>query len=267
MPSPALRPLAVAAQCVADGKPAVLATVIAADGSTPRQAGAKMVVFPDGHTVGTVGGGRLELDTVAAAQEALRTGRATRIRPQLGDASGMCCGGNVEVFIEPLVVAAPAYVYGAGHVAQAVAPLLRHLDFRVTVVDDREALLVAERFPGCTRILADPEAHAADLAPSPHAHVLVMSHDHGRDIRIVGALSSRPLAYLGMLGSRRKRSHLKRHLATLPDADPSVLDRIRAPIGLGIGAQNPAEIAVAIAAEIIAVRAGMVPDGLDRPVR
>ncbi len=258
MPKLAESPLAVAARCVEDGRPAALATVISADGSTPRQAGAKMVVFPDGRIVGSVGGGKLELDTIQAAVQCLVTGAPARVSPQLTDDLGMCCGGRVEVFVEPLVVSAPAYVYGAGHVAHAVVALLQHLNFRVTVVDDRADLLTEERFVGCTLAFEDPIAHASRLPDDPRAHVLVMTHDHLRDVQIVTALSGRSLGYLGMLGAKAKRRHLERHLSRSEGADPSVLDRIKAPIGLDIGAMNPAEIAVAIAAEIIAVRRGTV---------
>ena len=254
MASPNAHPLAVAARCVADGRPVALATVIAADGSTPRQAGAKMVVFPDGTIEGSVGGGRLEHDTIQAALECLQTGQPVRISPRLDDDLGMCCGGGVEVFVEPLVVAAPAFIYGAGHVACAVAPLLQHLNLRVTVVDDRPELLTDARFPGCTLQLENPEDHAAGLGDTPRASVLVMTHDHGRDVRIVTALSTHSQAYIGMLGARRKRDHLARHLDQHPTADATVLARLHAPIGLDIGARNPAEIAVAIAAQIISTR-------------
>jgi xanthine dehydrogenase accessory factor len=252
-------PLIVAARCVTEGRPVALATVIAASGSTPRQAGAKMLVFPDSQIVGSVGGGRLEHDTIQAALECLATGRSSRIQPVLADDLGMCCGGLVEVFIEPLVVAAPAVIYGAGHVARAVAPLLRTLGFQVTVVDDRPSLLTEAFFPACTRLLTDPESHARACEDSPRTYVLVMSHDHGRDVRIVTSLSNRDLAYIGMLGAHRKRRFLEEALRQDPAADDGVLERLKAPIGLDIGARNPIEIAVAIAAEIIAARADSAP--------
>lgn len=257
-------PLMVAARCVENGHPVALATVIAASGSTPRQAGAKMVVFPDGRIVGSVGGGRLEHDTIQAALRCLETGTAERIHPALADDLGMCCGGGVEVFIEPLVVAIPAAVYGAGHVARAVIPLLQQLGFQVTVIDDRADLLTEERFPACRRMLVDPVEHArTQPPPSPRTHVLVMTHDHGRDVQIVTALSSIQLAYIGMLGARRKRDFLTDAIHQDPQADAGVLGRIKAPIGLAIGARNPAEIAVAIAAEIIEQRQGSAPRAPD----
>lgn len=252
-------PLMVAARCAAEGRPVALATVIAAEGSTPRQTGAKMVVFADGSIVGSVGGGRLEHDTIQAALRCLDTGRAERIHPTLSDDLGMCCGGGVEVFIEPLAVAVPAVIYGAGHVARAVAPLLRQLNFHVTVVDDRPELLTEDRFPDCRRALTDPESHARSLAHQPRRHVLVMTHDHGRDVQIVTALSTTPLAYLGMLGARRKRRFLEEALQATSTADIGVLSRLKSPIGLDIGARNPTEIAVAIVAEIIEERRESAP--------
>ncbi len=257
--TPPLHPLIAAAEAIAQGTVCAMATVISADGSTPRRAGARMLIYENGDIVGSVGGGRLERETIDAARACIADGQPRRIQPRLADDLGMCCAGGVEVFVDPLDVRAPAVVYGAGHVAAAVVPLLLTLGFQVTVVDARAELLTAARFPACHRELVDPIEHAANLTDHSRRAVLVMTHDHGQDVRIVAALSRRKHAYLGMLGARRKRDHLARHLAESPGADLGVLDRIHAPIGLDIGAANPAEIAVAIAAEIVAVRAARAP--------
>lgn len=252
-------PLQAAAHAVAEGIPAAMATIIQASGSTPRRAGTRMVVYADGRVFGTVGGGRLELQTIQTAHEVIAAGKPQTIRPQLSDDSGMCCGGGVDLFVAPLQVRIPAVIYGTGHVARAVVPMLLELGHHVTVVDDRPDLLTPDRFPDCTRVQHDPVEHATELQPDPRRCVLVMTHDHTRDIRIVAALSSTPCSYLGMLGARRKRALLDEHLRARSHedgVDVDVLRRIHAPIGLDIGALGPREIAVAIAAEIIAVRRG-----------
>jgi len=252
-------PLQAAAHAVSEGIPAAMATIIEASGSTPRRAGTRMVVYADGRVFGTVGGGRLELETIQTAHDVIAAGEPQSIRPLLSDDSGMCCGGGVELFVDPLHVRTPAVIYGTGHVARAVVPMLLELGHHITVVDDRPDLLTEDRFPGCTRVQQDPIAHAAGLPSDSRRCVLVMTHDHTRDIRIVAALSTQPCSYLGMLGARRKRALLDEHLHARshePGIDISVLQRIHAPIGLDIGALGPREIAVAVAAEVIAVRRG-----------
>jgi len=255
-------PLLAAANAVAEGIPAAMATIVRASGSTPRRAGTRMVVYSDGRVHGTVGGGRLELETIRVAHEVIASGEARTIRPLLSEEGGMCCGGDVELFVDPLQVRAPAIIYGTGHVARAMAPLLLQLGHHVTIVDDRPDLLTPARFPGCVLVEDNPEAHATGLSTDARRCLLVMTHDHARDIRIVTALSTQPAAYIGMLGARRKRALLASHLedkSHQDGVDVSVLDRIHAPIGLDIGALGPQEIAMAVAAELIAVRRGSVP--------
>ena len=255
-------PHQAAAHAVAEGIPAAMVTIVRASGSTPRRAGTRMVIYADGRVHGTVGGGRLEHEAIRVAHEVIRRGEARTIQPLLSDDSGMCCGGEVELFIDPLQVRTPAIIFGTGHVARAVAPLLIQLGHHVTVVDDRPELLTQARFPGCVRVEASPEQHAATLPPDPRRCLLVMTHNHARDIRIITALSAQPFAYLGMLGAHRKRDLLAAHLHAHREddgVDAGVLERVHAPIGLAIGALGPDEIAVAVAAELIALRRQPVP--------
>lgn len=246
---------AAAAAAWERGEPAALATVIASGGSTPRSAGARMLVFADGRTLGTIGGGALEHTVRDEALAALAEGRPRRFEAHLVRDLGMCCGGRTEVWIEPLRTRAPLVVFGAGHVAEALVPLLQSLDFDVTVVDDRDELLTEARFPTAQRVLGDPLAFAESLPDDPHRYWLVVTHDHALDQRLVEHLLPRAFAWLGMIGSKGK---VARFLVRFRAAglDEALFSRLSAPVGLDIGAETPSEIAVSIAAELVRVRRG-----------
>lgn len=210
-----------------------------------------MLVYADGSIVGTIGGGTLEHQVIATAIQALRTGVPTMFAAHLTRDLGMCCGGEMSVYIEPLDQRPRLAIYGAGHVAHALAPVLRAADFDLTVIDEREELNQDERFPGCTRVLDDPLAHAEALADG---YALIVTHDHALDQELVLRLLPNPdLAWVGMIGSRAK---VTRFLVRLRAAglDETTLARLCAPVGLDLGAETPAEIAIAIAAELVRVR-------------
>lgn len=243
-----------------DGGPAALATVVQRAGSAPQVTGAKLLLHPDGTLVGTVGGGAIEAQVLDACRATLRDGRARKIEAHLVRDLGMCCGGSMEVFVEYLQAQARLFVLGAGHVAQALAPLATTAGFRVTVLDDREDLLASPSFQGATTEAADvDELQAAIPDLDERDYVLIVTRDHARDERALAALLRRPHRYLGMIGSRRKvHTVLARILRRerelgrdLPD-----LSRVRAPVGLALGGKTPAEIAVSIVAELVADRNG-----------
>ncbi len=214
-----------------------------------------MLVYADGTTLGTIGGGALEHRVHAEALEAIAVGAPRRFAAHLVRDLGMCCGGRTEVFIEPLRTKAPMVVFGAGHVAHALMPLLRALDFDVTIVDDRDDLATEERFAGARVVHADAAEYAESLDADPHAFWLVVTHDHALDQRIVESLLPRSCAWLGMIGSKAK---VARFLVRFRAAglDPALFRKLCAPVGLDIGAETPAEIAVSIAAELVRVRRG-----------
>ncbi len=244
---------AAAAEAIRLGQPAALATVIAAGGSTPRSAGARLLFRADGGLVGTIGGGALEHRVLALCREVLATGRPVRWAAHLVHDLGMCCGGQVEVYVEPLEVREPFVLFGAGHVAAALAPLLTGLGFALTVVDDRDELLTAERFPNCTLLCGDPIAAAKATPGSRDAWWLIATHDHALDQAIGEVLLPKTFGWMGMIGSRAKvaRFLIRWEAAGL---DPSLFTRLSAPVGLDLSAETPLEIAIAIAAELVAVR-------------
>lgn len=230
------------------------ATVVRASGSTPQQVGARLVLRPDRSRVGTVGGGAVEQAVLEALESCIESGKPELAVYDLGRDLGMCCGGRMEVFVEPIEALQRLIVFGAGHVAKPTAALARTVGFSLTIVDDREDLNTEQRFPECTRILAEPAEAAARVSPQPGDWLLVVTHDHRLDEEALDAYARLPHRYLGMIGSRRKVFRILQRIAQrrgLP-----ALDRVYAPVGLEIGAVTPEEIAISIVSELIALRHG-----------
>jgi xanthine dehydrogenase accessory factor len=235
-------------------------TIVRSNGSTPQRTGAKMLVFADGRTVGTIGGGCYESDAIGRAREVIASGKPVLARYDLNDdfvqESGLICGGQMEVYIDPIAPAPRLYIIGGGHVGWHLARAAADAGFRIHVVDDREKFASAERFPMADAVSAEDIGawlHRADLPSS--SYVVVVTRGHTHDYDALRALAARDLRYLGLIGSRAKVARIFDALAAegLP---MECLDRVHAPIGLDIGAVTPAEIAVSILAELIAVRHG-----------
>ena len=241
----------------AAGRAAVLAVVTEVGGSTPRLAGACMAITTDDQA-GTVGGGALELRVIETARALLAdpAGRAATVDVHLVHDLGMCCGGRMAVFLTKLAHAPRLWIYGAGHVGTALAPAALAAGFAVTVVDGRPEWADAARFPADAEVIdADPEDHVRSTPPPPEDYVVVMTHSHPLDEALIGHLTPRRGRYLGLIGSRRKRALFERRLLDR-GLDPADLAPVRCPVGLPIEAETPAEIAVSIVAELVAVRRG-----------
>ena len=252
--------LPAAAAALERGEPSALVTIVRASGSTPQRTGAKMLVFADGRSIGTIGGGCYENDALGKAREAIATGKASLVTYDLNDdfvqESGLICGGQMEVYIDPIAPAPALYIIGAGHVGWHLARIAADAGFRLHVVDDREKFANAERFPAAEAIEVDDIGgwlHRADLAASAFAVVVTRGHTH--DFEAVRALAARDLRYVGLIGSRAKVARIFEALEA-EGMPVECLSRVHAPIGLDIGAITPAEIAISILAELIAIRHG-----------
>jgi len=242
------------------GEPAALVTIVSTIGSTPQRVGAKMLVFGDGRIVGTIGGGCYENDAFGKAREAILSRKPQLLHYELSDdfaqETGLICGGQMDVYIEPIEPAPELFIVGAGHVGFHLARLAHDVGFRVHVVDDREKFANAERFPTAAEIVVDdiPAWIARADIPS-HAYAVIVTRGHTNDLEALRALAPRDLRYLGLIGSRAKVARIYDALrADHMSAD--ALERVHAPIGLDIGAVTPQEIAVSILAELIAVKHG-----------
>jgi xanthine dehydrogenase accessory factor len=246
-------------------------TVVRANGSTPQRAGAKMLVFADGRTVGTIGGGCYENDAFWKARDAIASGRGTLLHYDLNDdfaqENGLVCGGQMDVHVDPLAPAPHLYVIGAGHVGWHVAELAQTAGFRLHVVDDREKFANRERFPRADAVIVEPIAEwLAQAAIPASAYAVIVTRGHNADLDALRALASRPLAYLGLIGSKAKIIRITE--ALIEEGVPrETLDRIHAPIGLEIGAVTPAEIAISIVAQLIAVRRGVDTSALSMTLK
>lgn len=254
------------------GDEVALITIVSSNGSTPQRVGAKMLVFADGRTVGTIGGGCYENDALLKAREALRTRKAIRAKYDLNDDfaedTGLVCGGQMEVFIEPLEAPPALYVFGAGHVGYYVARLASEAGFEVHVIDDRAAFANRERFPAAAEVVVDdiPTWLAATTLPTS-AYAVIVTRGHRHDLDALQALASRPLRYLGLIGSRAKVARIYEQLLAQGQVTLEHLSHVHAPIGLDIGAVTPQEIAVSIVAELVAVRRGRATALADASLR
>jgi xanthine dehydrogenase accessory factor len=259
---------AVMTELIAAGQSFVVATVVDVHGSTPQKPGSKMLVLEDDTLRGTVGGGAIELQIVQAARALLASDEQSRlIETHLTHELGMCCGGKMKVFLEKHLPAPSLYLFGAGHVARAVALAAKNVGFQVTVVDDRAGWNTAERFPTAdARLERDPAGWARQHGGGAHDYYGVMTHDHALDQEIVEALLRKPCAYLGVIGSRRKAERFRTRLKAAGFSEEEV-QKLRSPMGVAIGALGPAEIAVSITAELIDVRRSAIARRAARPAR
>jgi xanthine dehydrogenase accessory factor len=246
-------------------EPVALAVIIRDQGSVPRHAGTKMLVYGDGRTLGTIGGGEMEARVVAAAAEALRDGQTrlvpySLVDPQRGDPG--VCGGSVEVYVEPHLSPATLTIVGCGHVGRALASLGHWLGYRVVAWDDRAELATTPNVPDADVLLSGPLADALAAQPiDARTYVAVVTRNVSLDRQILPHLLETPAAYIGVMGSRRRWQETQRQL--LDDGlSAERLARITAPIGLELNAESPAEIAVSIMAQIIMAQRG----GDGRPI-
>jgi xanthine dehydrogenase accessory factor len=241
------------------GDAVVLATVVKARGSVPRHAGAKMLVYEDGRTTGTVGGGEMEARVVAAAADTLDDGRPRMVPyalvdPERGDPG--VCGGEMEVYLEPYLPPATVFVAGAGHVGQALADLAHWLGYRVAVHDDRAELATPEVVPNADVYLTgDIDEALAEQKITRNTFVVLTTRNVLVDLEILPRLLASPAPYIGIIGSRRRWQHTQALLREKGIGDEA-LARCHSPIGLELGAETPREIAVSIMAEIIMGRRG-----------
>ena len=218
-----------------------------------------MIVLKDGKTIGTMGGGDLEKRVIEEAVEAIRQGNPRIASFTLDIEKGkldMMCGGELDVYIEAILPKAKLVIFGAGHITRVLAPLMQMAGFQVSVVDDSPDLLQKEKFPEIEDLrLTDMEQFAGDILPDPNTYIVILSRGFSKDETILRQLIQKDFKYIGMIGSMRKMMTMKENLQK-QGISKEVFTKIQAPIGLDIGAETPEEIAVSIAAEMIAAQKG-----------
>jgi xanthine dehydrogenase accessory factor len=247
----------VLAELETTSKPAVLCTVVKTSGSTPRHSTSKMLVFPDGHILGTVGGGELENRVVHEALASLQDGKPRNLAynmtdPGRGDPG--LCGGQVEVFVEPILPSPMLVIVGGGHVGKAVAHLAKWLGFRVALSDDRIEFCTPEANPDVDEFYPIALAELPlQLTITPQTAIVLTTRGSNVDVCGLPALLETQAGYIGVIGSRKRWNTTVQELNRQGISEEK-LKRIHSPIGLGIGAETPEEIAVSIMAEIIMIR-------------
>ena len=234
-------------------------TVIETRGSTPRHGGSKMLVFEDGRISGTVGGGEIENRVIQEARQSLADGRARvlhydMIDPGQGDPG--ICGGQVDVYVEPVLPQPELVVIGGGHVGKAVARLGKFLGFRVIVADDRPEFCTKEANPDADDFVLSPMQDLPKLLKiTPRSYLVLTTRGMAVDVPGLPAILNTPAAYIGVIGSKRRWTMTRKSLAESGIAE-EWLERVHSPIGLELNAETPEEIAVSILAEIILIRNG-----------
>jgi len=241
----------------ARGERAVLATVISSQGSVPRKAGTKMIIKLDGTLVGSIGGGNVEQKVQEEALEVMKSGGTQIMHFDLkgtGEEAWMVCGGQMDVFLEPIVTAETLYLFGAGHLSQSTAKIAKMLGFGIVVIDPRPEYNNNERFPGVdTLIVEEYDIAFSKLSLGENSYIVIYTSRHVTDEKCLRFAVGTSAKYVGMIGSKKKVKEIKERLRK-KGVSQKQLNNVHAPIGLEINAQTPEEIAVSILAEITKFR-------------
>jgi len=248
------------AEAIDAGTARCVATVVSTAGSAPGKPGFKMLVRHDGSIFGTVGGGEAEQKVLEAAlSDAANEVRTMRFeltgQPDQKDGTKMVCGGAMEVLLEPVASVHRLYILGGGHCGVALSALAAQCGFAVTVIDDRPAWALSEKHPAARVVCAPYDEAARHIRFSQDASIVIMTHGHEHDERLLRDCIGRPHKYLGLIASKRKAGLFFERMEQ-DGIKREDLERIYTPIGFDIGSDTPAEIAVSICAQLIAVRSG-----------
>lgn len=242
-----------------NGESGALCTIIRSRGSTPRHEGSKMLVYEDGRFIGTVGGGEVESRVKSEALDAIKVGQPRllsydMVNPAEGDPG--VCGGQLEVYVEPIIPNPTLVIIGGGHVGRAVAHLARWLNFRVVVSDDREEFCTPEANPDAQAFYPVKMSELPEhLKINSQTYLVLTTRGMKVDVEGLPALIDSPAAYLGLIGSKRRWAVTRKALLDMGIPEEK-LARVRSPIGLELNAETPEEIAVSIMGEIIMLRNG-----------
>ena len=238
-------------------QPVALVTVVDAQGSTPRRAGSKMLVYDDGSSVGTIGGGTMEARVIEEAQAALHDGK-TRMKSYVlnnpADGDPGICGGTVQLFIEPIGIVPTLLVIGGGHCGRELAQLGKWMNYRVILCDDRPEFANEDYLPGMDAYVVCQPGDITDHAEiNSQTYVAAVTRGLPVDIDLLPALLRTKAPYIGVIGSRRRWALTVKELQAQRGLTEDEISRVRAPIGLEIQAETPKEIAISIMSEIIMV--------------
>ncbi len=244
-----------------EGQQAVVATIVRRLGSTPRKDNAKMLIYPDGSSFGSVGGGCVEAQVWQEAREIAEGGQARLLKYQLtekdAEEEGLICGGTVEIFVEPIRPNPKIILMGAGHLGQAIAEAGHRLGAQIAVLDDRETFANRDRFPQTQEIVVDSfDKSLEQTKVTSNSYILIITRGHNHDQVALEKAIQTKARYIGLVGSRRK-IHLIVESLLKKGYSPELFRNLYAPIGVEIGSETPEEIAISVLAELIAIQKGI----------
>lgn len=239
------------AELMAKGETFAVVTIVKTEGSTPRKAGAKMIVVQDGSTFGTIGGDCVESSAVAEAMEAMKKGKSKTFSATLKEEEtggiGMKCGGMAEIYIEVIKPTPKLLIIGVGNIGSQLVNLGQILGFSITIIDPAAR---KEDFPDFVEVIPETVEKGVKVAGITPQTYIVVATGHKYDEAALKAIIDSSAAYIGMVGSKRKVAVMYKNLMD-EGISRDKLKRVNTPVGLDIGAETPEEIAVSIMAEII----------------
>jgi xanthine dehydrogenase accessory factor len=239
---------------IESGEAAVLCIVTHTEGSTPRKAGAKMLVRTDGSIVGTIGGGNIELQVIKKAVSLCNSLIPVTERFELFDDLSMHCGGKMDVYMEAISNLQKVYIFGAGHVGRAVARLATQFGFLVTLIDERPGIFSTVNFPEIQCLEKNYFKAIEDLAFNESVYTVVVTPKHSFDEEITARLCTLNVAYIGMIGSKSKVALARKRFTEEFHLSPNQINRIDMPIGIPFAVETPEEIALSIVSRLVDVK-------------
>lgn len=242
-------------ECIEKGNEAAIATITKAEGSTPRDIGAKIAVLDDGSTYGTIGGGALEKTVIDLCIESIKNGKSRSLNIPLNKKGvEMTCGGEVDVFIDVYKNKPKLLIAGGGHVAHAIYNVASLLDFDIVVFEDREEFLTKERFPKAYElILGKIDEKLGDYSIDDNTYIVIATRGHQYDEESLEKVIDSNAKYIGGLGSKRKVATMMENLRNKGISEENI-NKVYSPIGLKISDGSPKEIAISIIAEILKIK-------------
>ena len=240
------------------GQKCAVATIVQVNGSIPSFESAKILVREDGSFMGTVGGGCVEAEVWNAAREVIETEKPRHLSFSLGqDAAydeGLICGGQLNIFVEPVIPQPRAFIFGGGHVSKGISKIATLAGFSTSIIDNREAFANQERFPEAEATYAEEYEDVFPKLPvNSSSYIIIVTRGHRDDMRVLRWAVDTPAKYIAMIGSKRKTISVVHELEK-EGIRREAFDKVFAPMGLEIGAEMPEEIAISVVAEMIAVR-------------
>jgi len=233
---------------------AAICTIVESKGSTPRKVGSKMIVYLTGEIAGSIGGGNLEKKVIENAKKQIQTNLPKLFVHSLLHQHNMCCGGQVSIFIDPIMKRSKLYIFGAGHTGNALAYHASKVDFDVFVIDNRKEYLDQLNIDKVNKLHAEHKEALPSLPFDKHTYVAIMTYEHQYDRDILLYCIKQPYAYLGMIGSKRKVEITKKMFLESDLIDQKDLETVDMPMGIDINAETPHEIAISILSKLIAVK-------------